>query len=332
MVAMALIGAGRIGQLHAGNLAGNSKVELVAIADVVAPAAEALAAQHGTRARSVDAVIADDGIDAVLIASSTDTHADLIEQAARAGKAIFCEKPIDLDTARARQAVTVAEECGVALAIGFNRRFDSHFASLKARIEAGEIGELETVSIISRDPSPPALDYLATSGGLFRDMMIHDFDMARWLTGEDVVELHAMSANLIDPAIGEVGDVDTAIVMMRMTSGRLCQITTSRRAAYGYDQRIECHGSLGMARAENVTLSTVEVARADGFRRDPAEPFFLERYDAAYKAELAHFVECIQAGKPAGPTGSDGIAALELADAAAHSADTGKPIRLAAPG
>ncbi len=328
MVRFALIGAGRIGRLHAGNLAAEPRVRFTAVADVATAAAEEVAAAHGARVVSVEAAVADADIDAVLIASSTDSHADLIERAARAGKAILCEKPIDLDTQRARQAVAVAEDSGVPLAIGFNRRFDSNFRALKTRLEAGEIGQLETVAITSRDPEPPPIEYLRTSGGLFRDMMIHDFDMLRWLTGEDAVELHAMAANLIDPAIGAVGDVDTAIVTLRMASGRLCQITTSRRAAYGYDQRIECHGSLGMARADNVTLSTVEVADKSGFRRDPAEPFFLERYAAAYKAELAAFVDAMTAGAAPTPSGADGLAALHLADKAAQSAATGQPVKI----
>ena len=328
MVSFALIGAGRIGRLHAGNLAAEPRVRFTAVADVVAAAAEQVAAAHGAQAVSVEAAITDPDIDAVLIASSTGSHADLIERAARTGKAILCEKPIDLDYQRSCQAVAVAEDCGVPLAIGFNRRFDSNFRALKARLEAGEIGQLETVAITSRDPEPPPIAYLRSSGGLFRDMMIHDFDMARWLTGEDAVELHAMAANLIDPEIGEVGDVDTAIVTLRMASGRLCQIATSRRAAYGYDQRIECHGALGMLRADNVTLTTVEVADKSGFRRDPAEPFFLERYGAAYKAELAAFVEAVSSGAAPSPSGADGLAALRLADKAAESVATGQPVKI----
>ena len=328
MLSFALIGAGRIGRLHAGNLAAEPRVRFTAVADVASAAAEVVAAAHGARAVSVEDAVTGADIDAVLIASSTDSHADLIERAARAGKAILCEKPIDLEYERSRQAIAVAEDCGVPLAIGFNRRFDSNFQSLKARLEAGAIGELETLAITSRDPEPPNIEYLRTSGGLFRDMMIHDLDIVRWLTGEDAVELHAMAANLIDPAIGAVGDVDTAIVMLRMGSGRLCQIATSRRAAYGYDQRIECHGSLGMLRVDNVTLSTVEVADKSGFRRDPAEPFFLERYDAAYKAELAAFVESISSGTAPTPSGADGLAALHLADKAAESAATGQSVKV----
>ena len=328
MVRFALIGAGRIGRLHAGNLAADPRIQFTAVADVAAAAAEEVAAAHGARADSVEDAVTGTDIDAVLIASSTDSHADLIERAARAGKAILCEKPIDLDYARSRRAVAVAEDCGVPLGIGFNRRFDGNFQSLKARLEAGEIGDLETVAITSRDPAPPPLDYLRVSGGLFRDMMIHDFDIARWLTGEDAVELHAMAANLVDPAIGAAGDVDTAVVTLRMASGRLCQITNSRRATYGYDQRIECHGSLGMVRADNVTLSTVEVADKAGFRRDPAEPFFLERYGAAYKTELAAFVDAVTAGRAPSPNGADGLAALRLADMATESVETGQPVRI----
>jgi len=328
MMRLALIGAGRIGRLHAGNLAAEPRVQFSVVADVVPAAAEAVAAAHGARAVSIEEAVTGADIDAVLIASSTGSHADLIERAARAGKAILCEKPTDLDYQRSCQAVAVAEDCGVPLAIGFNRRFDSNFAALKARLDAGDIGQLETVAITSRDPEPPDIEYLRSSGGLFRDMMIHDFDIARWLTGEDAVELHAMAANLIDPAIGAAGDVDTAIVMMRMASGRLCQITHSRRATSGYDQRIECHGSLGMARADNVTLSTVEVADKAGFHRDPAEPFFLERYGAAYKTELAAFVDAVTAGRAPAPSGADGLAALRLADMAAQSVETGQPVRI----
>ncbi len=330
MVSIALIGAGRIGRLHAENLAADPRVDFAAVADANTTAAEDLASQHATPPRSVEAVFADRDIEAILIASSTESHAGFIERAARAGKAVLCEKPIDLDLARARQAVAVAEHCGVPLAIGFNRRFDIHFRALKARLEAGAIGELESLSIVSRDPAPPSLEFLRGSGGLFRDMMIHDFDMLRWLSGEEPVELYAMAANLIDPAIGAIGDVDSAIVSLRLASGRLAQITTSRRAAYGYDQRIECHGALGMARADNVRPTTVEVAGAEGFRRDPAEPFFLERYDAAFKAELAHFVDCLVSGTPPSPGGPDGLAALLLADQAALSLKSGQPVKIPA--
>ena len=331
MVSIALIGAGRIGRLHAANLAADPRVHFAAVADLDTPAAEAVAATQGTSAASVEAVIADPTIEALLIASATNSHADLIEQAARAGKAILCEKPVDLDLARARQAVAVARDCGVPLAIGFNRRFDASFQALKRRLEAGEIGRLESLAIVSRDPAPPPLTFLRHSGGLFRDMMIHDFDMLRWLTGEEPVELFAMAANLIDPAIGEIGDVDTANLLLRMASGKLCQITVSRRASYGYDQRIECHGSRGMIRADNRPITTLETANAEGFRRDPIEPFFMERYAAAYRAELEHFVDCLAAGKAPSPSGEDGLAALALADKAGESLASGLPVKISPP-
>lgn len=328
MINFALIGAGRIGKLHAGNLAANSRVQFTDVADAVPVAAENLADAFGIKATSVDGVIADDRIDAVLIASSTETHADLIEEAAAAGKAIFCEKPVDLDYDRAAKAVAAAENHGVPLAIGFNRRFDHNFRSLKDRLRAGAIGAVETVSLTSRDPSPPPVEYLATSGGLFRDMMIHDLDMVRWLIDEDPVELHAYGANLVDPEIGRVGDIDTAMVTMRMASGRLAHITTSRRASYGYDQRIECHGEKGMIRAGNVPVTTVEVAGASGYQSDPAMPFFLERYDQAYKAELDQFVDDLLSKTPPSPSGADGLAALALADYATQSYEAGAAVKI----
>ncbi len=328
MLRFGLIGAGRIGQLHAGNLARNGDVDFRLIADVDDAATAAIADAHGAAQTDTEALVAAPDLDAVLIASSTDSHADLIEAVAATGKAIFCEKPVDLDVERARRAVAAAARAGVPLAIGFNRRFDLSFRDLKRRLDAGEIGNPETLMIISRDPEPPPLAYLKTSGGLFRDMMIHDFDMARWLLGEDPVELMAYGATLIDPAIATVGDIDTAMVTLRFGSGRLCQITVSRRASYGYDQRIECHGEKGALRANNEAISTVERAGASGFERAPAKPFFMERYEAAYRAELDAFIADMVAGRPASPSGEDGLMALRLADAAQRSHDSGKPVRL----
>ena len=328
MIGICQFGAGRIGQIHAANVAAHAEAELRYIVDVSEEAANTIAGRHGAKIADARQALNDEAIDAVIVASSTDTHADIVKAAARAGKAIFCEKPIDLELARVDDCLAEVEAGGVMMQIGFNRRFDPSFAALHAELRDGRIGAVELVAITSRDPEPPDVEYLRTSGGLFRDMMIHDFDIARWLTGEDAVELHAMAANLIDPAIGAAGDVDTAIVMLRMASGRLCQIATSRRAAYGYDQRIECHGSLGMLRVDNVTLTTVEVADKSGFRRDPAEPFFLERYDAAYKAELAAFVDSVSAGTAPAVSGADALAALHLADKAAESAASGKCVKV----
>jgi len=328
MLRFALLGAGRIGRLHAANIAAHSAARLTAVADAVPSAAAEVAAAHGARAAAVTEALAATDVDAVLIATSTDSHAPLIEAAAAAGKAILCEKPIDLDIGRAEVAVRAASAAGVPLAVGFNRRFDASFASLKARLDAGAVGTPEIVTIASRDPAPPPVSYIRVSGGLFRDMMIHDLDMARWLLGEEPVEVHAMGSALVDPAIAEAGDVDTAVVTLRTASGRLAQISNSRRATYGYDQRIECHGSAGMLRAGNQRATTVEMATADGFARDPVLHFFLERYGPAYRAELDAFIEAVGAGRPPAPTGDDGLAALRLADAAQRSLETGTPVRL----
>ena len=227
-----------------------------------------------------------------------------------------------------RRAFAVVGECGVPLMVGFNRRFDPHFARLERQLRDGRIGRVELLSITSRDPSPPPLAYVRVSGGLFRDMMIHDFDMARWLLDEEPVEIFAAASVLIDPAIGEAGDVDTAVVTLRTGSGALCQISNSRRAVYGYDQRIEILGSKGALRADNVIGSTVAFAGADGIVSEKPLPFFLERYAEAYRLELDHFIDALTRGTPPLPGGSDGVKALALADAALRSLQTGRAIAL----
>jgi len=325
MVSIAVIGAGRIGRIHAANIAANPSAHLVGVADVDAAAAEALAKACGARAVTLEEAFT---ADAVLIASPTPTHAGYIERASYAGRAIFCEKPIDLAAERVRACLRVVQRSGVALMVGFNRRFDTHFLTLKRRLDAGEIGAVELLTIISRDPAPPPPAYVATSGGLFRDMMIHDLDMARFLLGEEPVEVHAAASCLVDAAIGAAGDVDTAVVTLRTASGKLCQISNSRRATYGYDQRIEVHGAKGLLRAGNVNASTVELANEGGFVSDPVLPFFLERYAAAYRAELDAFIAAVTHGAAPLPNGDDGLRALLLADAATESARTGATIRL----
>ena len=252
-----------------------------------------------------------------------------IERAAAAGKAVFCEKPIDLSVARVRACLDAVRRAGIPLMVGFNRRFDPTFAALHRRLAAGEIGALEMLAITSRDPSPPPAHYISSSGGLFRDMMIHDLDMACFLLGEAPVALHAAASCLVDPAIGEAGDVDSAVVTLRTASGKLCQISNSRRAAYGYDQRIEAHGSRGVLRAGNMTATTLECGSAAGFTTEPALPFFLERYAAAYRNELDCFVTAIAGGSAPSPGGEEGLRALVLADAAAESARTGQSVELA---
>jgi len=325
MLSIAVIGAGRIGRIHAANIAANPAAHLIGVADVDAAAAEALAHSCGAQAITLDAAFA---ADAVLIGSPTPTHAGYIERAAAAGRAIFCEKPIDLSVERVRACLAAVQRAGVVLMVGFNRRFDPHFLTLKRRLDAGEIGALELLTIFSRDPGPPPLSYIASSGGLFRDMMIHDLDMARFLLGEEPVELHAAASCLVDPAIGAAGDVDTAVVTLRTGSGKLCQISNSRRATYGYDQRIEAHGAKGLLRAGNVTPTTVELANENGFVSDPVLPFFLERYATAYRAELDAFIAAVTHGTAPLPNGDDGLRALLLADAATESARTGATIRL----
>lgn len=317
---LGLLGAGRIGKVHAGAIAATPGATLVAVADPVLAAAEGIASAAGATVRSVDEIMAAGDIDAVLITTPTDLHAALIEQAARAGKAIFCEKPIDLSLARVRDCLKVVEETGAKLMVGFNRRFDPNFMEVRRQIDAGAIGGVEMVSITSRDPAPPPADYIPRSGGLFRDMTIHDFDMARWLLGEDPVTVFAAASVLVDPAIGKLGDVDSASVVLKTASGRIAQISNSRRATYGYDQRIEVHGSSGMVSAENLRATTVELANGDGYRREPLLDFFMTRYTAAYANEIAAFLAAVAGTAPMSPSGDDGLKALLLADAATLSA------------
>ncbi|HWJ04881.1 MAG TPA: inositol 2-dehydrogenase [Steroidobacteraceae bacterium] len=325
-LSVALIGAGRIGRIHAENLCRDPSVRLACVCDSNPAAAAAVAQRWGSQVLGVDAALALPDLDAVLIASSTDTHADLIEASARAGKAVFCEKPLDLDLARARRCVEVAARAGIVLHLGFNRRYDPSFARLRRELAAGAIGPLATLAITSRDPAPPPLDYVRRSGGLFRDMMIHDFDMARWLLDDEPVEVYARGACFVDPAIAAAGDVDTAAVLLTTASGRLCQITNSRRCSFGYDQRIEAFGATGMLRADNATATHVEHAGAEGFTSEPALPFFLERYAEAYRLELADFVRACAGEAVQLATATDGVRALELAEAAQRSHATGQPV------
>ena len=325
---VALLGAGRIGRIHGLNIAAHARARLVAVADADERAAGDLAERVGCTVREAAAAVAAPDVDAVAICTPTDTHAELIEAAAGAGKAIFCEKPISLDLARAEACIAVVERRGVPLMLGFNRRFDPSFAAVKRRIQEGQVGSVELVTILSRDPEPPSADYAARSGGLFRDMAVHDFDMARFLLGDEPVEVHAVGSSLVDPAIGRAGDVDTAAVLLRTAGGRIAQISNSRRATYGYDQRVEVHGSLGLLAAENRRPTTVAFSGAAGTSIDPVLPFFLERYEAAYRAEIDAFVTGVLDGKPLSPTGQDGLAAQRLADAATEAVRTGSAVRL----
>ena len=326
MIGVGVIGAGRIGKIHAANLYRHPDADLRYIVDVSDAAASELAAACSTQTGSIDALLGDDSIDAVVIASSTDTHADLVCAAARAGKAIFCEKPLDLDVKTAIRSLGAVDESGVLLCLGFNRRHDPSFDRLKREIDDGKVGDVEVVSITSRDPSPPPIDYIGHSGGLFRDMMIHDFDMGRWLLGEEPVEVYAVGSVLVDQSIGDAGDVDTAVATLKTASGRLCQITNSRRCSYGYDQRIEVFGSNGMARADNQRETLVEVAGSSGFTSDPTLPFFLERYADAYRIQIDKFLRAVNGERLNLPSGNDGLRALQLADAAQRASDEGHPV------
>lgn len=298
------------------------------MSDVYRPAAEEVAAAYGAEVATVDQIMADSTIDIVMICSVTDTHADLIERSAHAGKAIFCEKPIDLDLDRAKSVVRIVQETGAKLMVGFNRRFDPSFATLKNQLENGDAGSVELITIVSRDPGAPPVDYIEGSGGLFRDMTIHDFDMARWLLGEDPIQVYAAAAALTDPDIGKAGDVDTAVVTLTCASGRMAVITNSRRATYGYDQRIEVHGSGGMLSAGNVLEHTVGRYNGDGVTTAKPLFFFLERYAQAYRNELSVFIDALKSGSEPSPGGADGVRSLVLAEAAVESLRTGSPARI----
>ncbi len=327
-VRFGVLGAGRIGQVHARAIASTTGAELVAVADAMPAAAEAIQKSYGCEIRTIDDIAKAADIDAVIICTPTDMHADQIEQFARAGKAVFCEKPIDLDVERVKSCLDVVSQSGATLMIGFNRRFDADFRALHTAVDAGQIGDVEMVNITSRDPGPPPVDYIARSGGIFRDMTIHDFDIARWMLGEEVETVLAQASVLVDPAIGEAGDFDSVNVVLKTASGKQCVITNSRRAAYGYDQRIEVLGSKGMAAAQNVHEARIEIANAQGFTRPPLLNFFMERYALAYAAEIAAFVEAVGAGTPPPTTGHDGLMALILAEAANRSVAESRAIEV----
>ncbi|MEM6385328.1 MAG: inositol 2-dehydrogenase [Pseudomonadota bacterium] len=330
MLNVGLLGAGRIGAVHAIAISQHARSRLAAVSDFLLENAEKLARQYGSTARSTEEIIADPAIDAVLIATSTDTHADLMEAATAAGKAVLCEKPVDLNLERARACQRVVESHGQPVMVGLNRRFDRSFSALKDALSRGDIGNSEMLAITSFDPAPPPLGYIEVSGGLFRDMMIHDFDMAHFLTGELPETVSATGSSLVDPAIGAAGDVDTAVCTLTYANGRIAVIRNSRRAAFGYDQRVEVLGSEGMLQVENVAEDTVVKSTAAGITRAKPVHFFLERYMQAYHAEWSAFVEALSSGGEMPVTLADGVAALAMAEAATKSAaQSGEPVRLA---
>jgi myo-inositol 2-dehydrogenase / D-chiro-inositol 1-dehydrogenase len=329
MIGVAVIGCGRIGRVHAANVAHHPRARLIAVYDVAADLAGKAASELGVAAAaSLEDVLSDRNVDAVLIASSTATHVALIRAAVRAGKAVFCEKPIDLDLEAALACWREIEPHHPVVMIGFNRRSDASFRALRERLHAGEIGKLEMAIITSRDPAPPPAEYIKGSGGLFKDMSIHDFDMARWLAGE-IVEVHAFGANLVDPIFAQFRDIDTCAVSLRAASGALIQINSSRRCVYGYDQRIEAFGSTGMLQAGNRRATSVELWNArQTAAKDVVLDFFMERYRQAYEAEIDFFIAALESGRPVSPGFADGIAAQRIAVAASESLQTGRAVRL----
>lgn len=324
----ALLGAGRIGHVHAKAVTSNPDARLIAVADAFPQAATALIETYGGEMRTVDEIAEATDIDAVLICTPTDTHADLIEQFARAGKAIFCEKPIDLGITRVKQCLDVVASENATLMIGFNRRFDPHFCAVKAAIDEGRIGAVEMVNIISRDPGAPPASYIKSSGGIFKDMSIHDFDMARFLLSEEIETVTATASVLVDPEIGKLGDYDSANIILTTATGKQCAISNSRRASYGYDQRIEVLGSLGMVNAENQRETSIEVATADGYMKPPLFDFFMTRYLAAYAAEISAFITHFNETATITPSGKDGLKALTIAEAALLSVKEGRSVAI----
>ena len=332
MVGFALFGAGRIGTLHGLNLAANPGADLVCIYDVREEKARALAERLGARAApDVETALAEGAVDAVLIASTAATHVDLMTAAARAGKAVLCEKPIDLDLERVEHARAELAGLSVPIQIGFNRRHDPHHRAVYDAVRAGEVGAVEMVVVTSRDGGLSPMEFIVESGGLFRDMTIHDFDMARFMAGEEVVAVRTMASVVIEPRLAEAGHVDTAMILMRTRSGALCHINNTRRAVYGYDQRVEVFGSRGMVRSENVRATSVERYHAGSTAApDPLLDIFSVRYAESYARQLDDFIGAVAEGRPPSVTFEDGRMALVLAAAAEESLASGREVAVAA--
>jgi myo-inositol 2-dehydrogenase / D-chiro-inositol 1-dehydrogenase len=327
-----VFGAGRIGKLHARNLAAHPRARVKYVVDPIAQPAAELAREVGAAAASdAAAALADREVDAVVVASSTNTHVDLIVASARRGKAVLCEKPIDLDIRRVDRCLGELKKHRVPVALGFNRRFDPTNRALQAAIRRGEVGEIEQIVITSRDPTPPPLSYIKVSGGLFRDMMIHDFDLARFFLGAEPVEVVAKASCQVDPRIARAGDVDSAMVILKTRSGVLCHINNSRRAAYGYDQRVEVFGARGMVRSDNLRPTAVLKSNDSATdARDPLLPFFVERYAQSYQHEIDDFIDAVLSHRKPSVGAEDGRRALLLADAALRSHRTGRTVTLSA--
>ena len=324
---IAVLGYGRIGRIHADNVRMSPQARLVAVADPMFG--------DGVRppddvpwSREVESVVGQTDVEAVLICTPTPSHAPLIEIAALAGKHVFCEKPLDLDVQIARRAVAAAEHAGIKLQVGFNRRFDPGFRRVRDAVRNGDVGALCMLRVISRDPAPPPISYVASSGGLFMDMMIHDFDMVRFVSGDEVEEVQSFGAVHVDPAIGEAGDVDTAVTSLRLRSGAMATIENSRRAVYGYDQRVEAFGSIAAIEAGNRTASTTFLKTSAGVITENPLHFFTERYETAYRMELASFIHAVQNGTETECSGADALVPLAIGVAARESLKTGRPVRV----
>ena len=325
---LAILGAGRIGQVHARAIASNESAVLAAVYDPVEAAVQSVVNRFGGKPATIDEIVQDKSIDAVILCTPTDLHADQIELFAENGKAIFCEKPIDLDAGRVRACLDVVAKTNANLMVGFNRRFDPHFMALKAAIDAGQIGTPEMGVIVSRDPGAPPAEYIKRSGGIFRDMMIHDIDMAVFLMGSLPDSVMATGSVLTDPEIAGLGDFDSASAILIWEDGRQVTISNSRRAVYGYDQRIEIHGAEGMVQAHNERPVNIEIATQTGYQTAPLHDFFMTRYVAAYANEINAFISMITGQKPDIPTGQDGLNALVIADCAVQSADSGEMVKI----
>jgi len=326
-----LIGAGRIGKIHAENIAVHiPRVSIARIADVAVDKVRDWAGALGVPKVSADPadVLNDPEITAVLICSSTDTHADLVSAAAARGKHVFCEKPVDLTVARVKKALADVKKAGVRLQVGFNRRFDHNFRRVRDLVQQGAVGQPHIVRITSRDPAPPPAEYVKVSGGIFLDMTIHDFDMARYLTGSDAVEVYAKGAVLVDPSIGRAGDVDTAVVTLTFANGALCVIDNSRKATYGYDQRVEVFGSKGALACANDTPSSVTLSNENGVAGDKPLYFFLERYHQAFLDEMNAFIETVLDNTPCPVGDIDGLKPLLMGFAAKKSVAEGRPVKI----
>ncbi|QKC93751.1 inositol 2-dehydrogenase [Mesorhizobium sp. NZP2298] len=326
-IGFGIVGAGRMGQVHTGNVRMRTDATVRAVFDEWREAAERLSGDAAVM-RSVEELVSRRDVDVVVVATPAETHAAVVDMAIEAGKAILCEKPFERDLVAARQSAERVRKKSIACMLAFNRRFDASFSALHRQLQQGEIGAPELVFLTSRDPGVPPLDYVARSGGLFRDMMVHDFDVARWLIGEEFEEVYATGACYAEPEIAALGFVDTALVVLKSVSGVTVTVNNAMRATYGYDQRVEVHGAAGKLELGNRFDTSVSRADGDGIRREPPQGFFIERYREAYVAELAYFIQCLVKGELPAPGADDGVQALRLGEAAQESYETGLPVKV----